>query len=181
MRRFSRCILIVFAVGVLLALPYACLAQNPADTAVALKRLSPPVYPAIALTAHVQGDVELLLQVRMDGSVESATVVSGPPLLLRASLSSAQQSQFDCLNCVEELTPYRLVYTYRIDSPPDGCKGPDLPLHRARASHRVVAVGKPHHDNRPSFTDLHLRLPKESSFREVPLPLEMRASLINSK
>ena len=56
-----------------------------------------------------------------------------------------------------------------------------LPLHRARASHRVVAVGKPHHDNRPSFTDLHLRLPKESSFREVPLPLEMRASLINSK
>lgn len=134
MRRFSRCILIVFAVGVLLALPYACLAQNPGDTAVALKRLSPPVYPAIALTAHVEGDVELLLQVRMDGSVESATVVSGPPLLLRASLSSAQQSQFNCLNCVQELTPYRLVYTYRIDSPPDGCKGPD-PCHYTAPGH----------------------------------------------
>jgi Gram-negative bacterial TonB protein C-terminal len=127
MRRFPRCILVVFAAGVLLALPYACFPQNPADPAVTLKRLSPPVYPVIALTARVQGDVELLLQVRLDGSVESATVVSGPPLLLRASLSSAQQSQFNCLHCLEQATPYHLTYTFQIENPPDPCKEGDVP------------------------------------------------------
>lgn len=151
MHRFSRCVLIAFAVGVLLALPYACLPQSPADTAVALKKLSPPVYPAIALTTSVQGDVELLLQVRMDGSVESATVVSGPPLLQRASLSSAEASQFNCLNCVAEATPYRLVYTYRIAFLPDGCKGPDPcsytspghPTEVSQSEHHIVITGHP--------------------------------------
>ena len=125
MRRFPRCIRIVFAVGVLLAPPYACLAQSPADTAVALTRLSPPVYPQIALTARVQGDVDVLLNIRRDGSVESATVISGPPLLQRAALSSADQSQFKCLDCLEEVNPYHLTYTFQIDIPPDACKEAD--------------------------------------------------------
>jgi len=78
MRRFPRCIRIVFALGVLLAVPHACLAQSPAGSArVVLTKLSPPVYPPIALTAAMQGEVELIVNVRMDGSVESATVVSG--------------------------------------------------------------------------------------------------------
>ena len=150
MRQLSRCIQIFSAVGVLLALPGGCLAQSPADTAVTPKRLSPPVYPAIALTAHVQGDVELLLKIRMDGSVESATVVSGPPLLQQASLSDAEQSQFNCLNCVEGVTPYRLVYTYRIDLPPDSCNSdscgynsPGHPTDVSQSENHITLTGHP--------------------------------------
>lgn len=126
MSRFARFIRIAFAAGVLFARSYPCLAQNPADAAsVVLTRLSEPVYPEIALTARVQGDVELLLKVRKDGSVESATVIGGPPLLMRAALSSAEHSQFECLNCVEAVTPYHVVYTYQIDVPPISCTAPD--------------------------------------------------------
>jgi hypothetical protein len=123
---FLRGIRVVFAVGVLLACPRACLAQSPADIAgVALTKLSQPVYPEIALTARVQGDVELLLNIRRDGSVESVAIISGPPLLQRAAFSSADQSQFKCLDCLEEVTPYHLIYTFQIDIPPDACNGAD--------------------------------------------------------
>lgn len=82
--------------------------------AVSLAKLSNPVYPQIARTARVTGDVELMLDVRQDGSVESAVVVSGPALLQRAALTSAQQSQFECHGCGVEPASYRLVYTFQL-------------------------------------------------------------------
>lgn len=90
MSRLSLSIRIVFAMGVLFTQTYqCCLAQSPTvtgtpDNAVVLTKLSPPVYP-IALTARIKGDIELLLDIRRDGSVESATVISGPPLLERVA------------------------------------------------------------------------------------------------
>jgi Gram-negative bacterial TonB protein C-terminal len=127
---FPRSIRIVFVFGILFGGTYACLARGPTATitqqnAAVLMKLSPPVYPPIALTAHVTGDIELLLNIRRDGSVESAMVVSGPPLLQQAALSSAKQSQFQCLHCIEELTPYHLFYAFRLDALSDACTGPD--------------------------------------------------------
>src|SRR5579864_3668658 len=81
---------------------------------VVLTKLSVPVYPAIARTAHILGDVELMLEIRQDGSIESAAVVSGPPLLRSAAMTSAQQSQFECHGCSAEPTSYRLVYAFRL-------------------------------------------------------------------
>lgn len=81
---------------------------------VVLTKLSDPIFPAIARTAHIYGDVVLDLEIRQDGSVESAVVVSGPPLLQRAALTSAQQSQFRCDGCSAEPTSYRLVYTFQL-------------------------------------------------------------------
>ena len=51
-----------------------------------------PIYPPVARLANVTGDVELKLSVRRAGSVASASVVSGPPLLQQAALISVQQS-----------------------------------------------------------------------------------------
>src|SRR6202043_2736512 len=65
--------------------------------AVVISKLIAPVYPTIARTAHVAGDVELMLEVRQDGSIESAAVTSGSPLLQRAALTSAYLSQFECI------------------------------------------------------------------------------------
>src|ERR1700693_6002552 len=55
-----------------------------------------------------------MLDVRQDGSLESARAVSGPPLLRQAALDSAQQSQFECRGCGEAVTSYQVVYTFEL-------------------------------------------------------------------
>jgi len=92
---------------------------------VVLTKLSPPVYPPIARQALVKGDIDLMLGIRQDGSVESAVVVDGPPLLWRAALNSAQQSQFECRKCSESVTPYRLVYTFQLVVTKVSCTAPE--------------------------------------------------------
>jgi hypothetical protein len=99
----------------------AAIAQSAARTEVSsdtpggpvLTKLFEPVYPTLALAAHVWGDVDLMLGVRRDGSVESVRVVSGHPLLRQAAQDSAQQSQFECRDC-NDVAPYHLVYTFQL-------------------------------------------------------------------
>ena len=89
-------------------------ATSTSQGVVVLTKLSDPVYPQMTRIAHIWGDVELMLAVRQDGSIESAVVVSGPPMLQKAALVSAQQSLFECRGCGEKPTPYRLVYTFQL-------------------------------------------------------------------
>ncbi len=81
-----------------------------------LTRLLDPTYPPSARQAHIIGDVELMLAVRRDGSVESAVVVSGHPMLRQAALDSVQQSQFVCEGCGEAVTRYALKYSFQLTS-----------------------------------------------------------------
>jgi len=110
----SMCALVMFVV--LVGRTGASAQNTPTIAApqgvVVITKLSDPMYPPITRTAHITGDVELLLEVRQDGSIESAVVVSGPPLLQKAALISAQRSQFECRGCSVVPTPYRLVYTF---------------------------------------------------------------------
>lgn len=85
---------------------------------VKLAHLALAPYPKVARTAHITGDVDLTLEIGKDGTVESATVVSGPPLLAPAALASARGSQFECINCSEAIKNYRLVYTFNLDLDP---------------------------------------------------------------
>lgn len=118
MRRFWSLVCILATVTII----PAAIAQSAARTEVSsdtpggsvLTKLFHPVYPTLALAAHVWGDVDLMLGVRRDGSVESVRVVSGPPLLRQAALESAQQSQFECRDCNEPVAPYHLVYTFQL-------------------------------------------------------------------
>ncbi|MGH9866337.1 MAG: TonB family protein, partial [Candidatus Acidiferrales bacterium] len=50
-----------------------------------------PVYPAIAVAAHVQGIVILHVVIGKDGDVKDIQFVSGPPLLMRAALNAVRQ------------------------------------------------------------------------------------------
>ena len=88
--------------------------SDAAQSGVVLANLSRPVYPLLARQTWVSGDVNLLLQIRRDGSVESAVIVSGHPLLQQAALESAQQSQFECRGCTEAVTSYSLVYAFQL-------------------------------------------------------------------
>lgn len=87
-----------------------------------LSKLGEPTYPPMALVAHVQGDVDLMLAIRRDGSVESAVPVSGHPILIQAAIDSALRSQFECRGCGDAVTSYALRYKFQVTSPPgDPC------------------------------------------------------------
>ena len=79
---------------------------------VVLTKLSPPVFPQLARQARIAGDVIIQVQIRRDGSVASADVASGHPMLKPAALASAQKSTFECRECTEEMTSYSLTYTF---------------------------------------------------------------------
>jgi TonB family protein len=80
----------------------------------AVKKLAPPMYPALAHQARIQGDVEVRVDVRQDGSVGSADVISGHPMLAPAALASARESQFECRGCSDPVTSYAMVYTFQL-------------------------------------------------------------------
>lgn len=80
---------------------------------VVVSTLHPPIYPAIARTARISGEVEIRLGIRKDGSVDSAVPLSGHELLRQAAMDSARQSQFECRRCTDEVTSYSLVYSFQ--------------------------------------------------------------------
>src|SRR5258707_9812379 len=95
-----------------------CFAQDPAIPAAppqpdaVLVELSPPIYPPLARQARIMGDVKVRLLIRKDGSVQSAEVISGHPMLKQAATESAKKSMFLCQGCSNEITAYFLTYTF---------------------------------------------------------------------
>jgi TonB family protein len=91
-------------------------AGNPgaSQSEVVMTKLFPPVYPPLARAALVEGDVRLSVKVRTDGTVESARIVVGNPLLQYGALQSAQQSTFECRGCTEPVNSYEMVYSFQL-------------------------------------------------------------------
>jgi TonB family protein len=114
----SSLILLVTAVCFLAAVehPWTQSAQgvDARQSEVTLTQLFQPTYPALAWQARIQGDVEVTVSVRQDGSVESAVVASGHPMLASTALENAQKSRFGCRGCMESVTSYTLVYSFRL-------------------------------------------------------------------
>ena len=76
--------------------------------------LSTPTYPALALAARIAGSVTLDVTVRDDGNIESVTVVSGHPILVKAASDSAAHTRFECKDCNEGLTHYPMTYKFEL-------------------------------------------------------------------
>jgi len=81
---------------------------------VSMAKLVPPVYPPVAKQARITGDVQLALVLRADGTIESASTISGHPLLQQAALDSAEHSQFVCEDCDKEPQPFRMIYSFQL-------------------------------------------------------------------
>jgi TonB family protein len=84
------------------------------NAGVGIAKLSEPAYPSIALAAQVSGKVELEIAVRRDGTIQSAAVVSGPAMLRKSALDSAQQISFQCSGCGEGLTRFHMTYSFEL-------------------------------------------------------------------
>ncbi|MGA9964281.1 MAG: energy transducer TonB [Terriglobales bacterium] len=114
---------------------------------VVLTKLAQPRYPPLARQARIQGDVEVTVGVRQDGSVESAVIASGHAMLREAALESAQNSQFECRGCGEAVTSYSLVYSFQLATertaglPHDD--GDPQPIHVFQSQNHVTVVAEP--------------------------------------
>ena len=53
-----------------------------------------PVYPAIAKTARVQGNVVLQAEISKEGAIENLRVISGPPLLIQSAMEAVKQWRY---------------------------------------------------------------------------------------
>lgn len=97
--------------------------SSPTKPEVVLTKLSEPVYPRLAQAARIAGDVEIRIRIRPNGTVESAEVVTGHPMLKQAALDSAEQSRFECRLCSEAAAEYSLTYRFMIapTDPPKDC------------------------------------------------------------
>jgi TonB family protein len=107
---------------------------------VTLTKLSPPTFPPLALMARIQGDVQIQVDIRKDGSVASVSLVSGHPMLTQAALESAQKSQYECRGCSESATSYLLTYSFadRVDG--DCCDAQNRePEVTQKAAHITIA------------------------------------------
>jgi TonB family protein len=116
--RFTALMLAMGAVGSFTAGEFTFAQSGQSSDApqgeVVLANLSRPRYPPLARQARIQGDVEVTVRVRLDGSVEAAAIASGHPMLKQAALESAQNSQYECRRCSEAGMSYSMVYTFRI-------------------------------------------------------------------
>jgi TonB family protein len=110
---------------------------------VVLSKLSSPVYPPLARQARIAGDVKLELRIRPDGSIDSAQVVSGHPMLEAAALDSAKTSEFECHNCSTEGTGYSLVYTFALSAREKPCE----PAEQSPSTEHRVLSGVSHSEN----------------------------------
>lgn len=110
---------------------------------VSVVNLSNPVYPPLARTARVWGDVEIALKIRKNGTVASAVVSSGHPLLQQAALDSAQKSAFECRGCVDETTDYTLTYSFQILAGPGWPCPEDGSVRVTQTGDRITLVAQP--------------------------------------
>ena len=72
------------------------------------------VLPASARIARVEGKVELLVTISPDGTVQSSTVRSGPPMLRQAATDSVMHSTFECIPCKDSSKQFRITYSFVI-------------------------------------------------------------------
>lgn len=110
---------------------------------VVLSKLSPPIYPRLAQQARITGTVEIELRIRQDGTIDSAQIISGHPMLRDAALESARQSLFECKECAQAITSYTLAYRFTIipRDPPKTCDEPEQappPAEMDTMKHEVI-------------------------------------------
>jgi TonB family protein len=117
----------------------AASAESP-QTGAVMTKLSPPVYPPLARQANIFGEVKLAVVIREDGTVASADVISGHPMLKQSALESAQQSHFECRGCGDSVTTLLLTYAFEMKDDGDCCSALPRTPEVTQSLNRIVIV-----------------------------------------
>ena len=139
-------------------------------TGVVLAKLSPPIYPPLARAAVISGEVRVEVRIRNDGSVASAQLLSGHPMLAQAALESAKKSQFECLECSAAINPYLLTYSFEDKDDGDCCDAYSRAPEVTQAQGRITIVDRAHMHLRSKLYDYR----EENPVGEVLLSVEVR-------
>jgi TonB family protein len=137
--------MLILSLGILArtAALQSMLAQQTAPTdlqnTVSITKLAEPSYPPLALQGRIQGEVQIAVSVRKDGTLQSATVKSGHPILGRAALQSAKNSEYDCRSCSKAITSYSLVYTFKFE---DLIRGQARALPVTHVGNHITVIGE---------------------------------------
>jgi TonB family protein len=73
---------------------FSCSAQCQEQPEPFLRSSLMPAYPSIAATAHIEGDVRASFVLDATGTVTSVEILSGPPLLRRATEDNIRSCKF---------------------------------------------------------------------------------------
>lgn len=73
----------------------------------------PPVYPSMARSQRVSGDVQIDALIDANGNVGAMKVLSGPALLREAALESLKQWKYEPAELDGKATPMHLTVTLR--------------------------------------------------------------------
>ncbi len=84
------------------------------DSGLGIRKFVSPDYPNVARQAQVSGDVRLLAKVAEDGRVETADVLSGPPVLASHAQRNILSWQFTRLPKDQKI---EVVYQFRLHEP----------------------------------------------------------------
>jgi TonB family protein len=85
------------------AVPEQPVSEPQPTPGISVIKFVPPVYPPLARTARIQGDVRVLVDIAPDGSAKSVSVLSGHPMLSTAATDAVKQWRFGCQRCDRRL------------------------------------------------------------------------------
>jgi TonB family protein len=112
----------------MLAVAAAFTAASPVAAQTITPRAWPqPLYPQIAQSGRIEGDVEVAVDVRPDGTVAGVQVVNGPPLLQDTVVEATKAATFECRDCSAPSARYTLYVTFRLVDRAD-CEAKKPPL-----------------------------------------------------
>jgi len=141
---------------VFLAVVSVAIAQSPPKPTIVVSRLSPPTYPKLALQARIATTVVLDVAIRPDGSVESVALFSGHPMLNDAAMESARKTTFECKDCGEPSTSYRMTYQFELGDAVY-CKDASAETQVSQSQDTIVVLGHPSGTCDPSVRISYLK------------------------
>jgi TonB family protein len=99
--------------------------DHASASGVSVTRFVAPIYPHIAKTARIEGDVRISLIVSTTGTPENVQVMSGHPMLTQAAIDSVKQWRFG-LSRPDREANHTVVFRFRL--PPGTALEPAPPL-----------------------------------------------------
>ena len=115
--------LLTFVIVAALAAGAAAVArsgQSTSESPAVIAAVAPVTYPAIARSTRAGGEVVVEVHLDAEGSVLSAKVISGHPLLKRVSEEAANQWKFSSVAAGTKQRAVRLTFAYReVDKGPN--------------------------------------------------------------
>ncbi len=107
--------ILLAALLAIVCFPQHDFAAEPQQQVTVLKYVV-PVYPVLARTAQITGDVVFRFNVQSDGAVADVNVVSGSKFLVQTSVEAIKKWKFQCLSCgYGKPFQHQFTFSFRVD------------------------------------------------------------------